>query len=142
MDEIRPTTSNQDHIVGEGGSIVIDVNEQSRAQIILTPDGEPGLNYLCAGFKEFFHHVDFPMKLMAGLIRRNREAWEVMAILERTFTGVERNAPCPCGSGKKYKQCCLLENLSPEEALAKGIKEGSKADLKADKKIMKRYKAY
>ncbi|MGI6374615.1 MAG: preprotein translocase subunit SecA [Anaerolineae bacterium] len=37
---------------------------------------------------------------------------------------VGRNAPCPCGSGKKYKQCCLLENLSPEEALAKGIKEG------------------
>lgn len=21
-----------------------------------------------------------------------------------------RNAPCPCGSGKKYKKCCLLEN--------------------------------
>jgi predicted aspartyl protease len=21
------------------------------------------------------------------------------------FTGVERNAPCPCGSGKKYKHC-------------------------------------
>ncbi len=19
---------------------------------------------------------------------------------------IERNAPCPCGSGKKYKQCC------------------------------------
>ncbi|MBE3555982.1 MAG: SEC-C domain-containing protein [Firmicutes bacterium] len=22
-------------------------------------------------------------------------------------TGLERNAPCPCGSGRKYKQCCL-----------------------------------
>jgi len=20
-----------------------------------------------------------------------------------------RNAPCPCGSGKKYKHCCLLK---------------------------------
>lgn len=20
---------------------------------------------------------------------------------------VKRNAPCPCGSGKKYKKCCL-----------------------------------
>jgi len=20
-----------------------------------------------------------------------------------------RNEPCPCGSGKKYKKCCLLE---------------------------------
>jgi hypothetical protein len=23
------------------------------------------------------------------------------------MSGVVRNAPCPCGSGKKYKQCCL-----------------------------------
>ena len=22
---------------------------------------------------------------------------------------VGRNDPCPCGSGKKYKQCCLLK---------------------------------
>jgi preprotein translocase subunit SecA len=29
----------------------------------------------------------------------------------RTATGtkVGRNAPCPCGSGKKYKKCCLLK---------------------------------
>ena len=23
-------------------------------------------------------------------------------------TKVKRNDPCPCGSGKKYKKCCLL----------------------------------
>lgn len=23
---------------------------------------------------------------------------------------VGRNAPCPCGSGKKYKRCCLVKN--------------------------------
>lgn len=22
---------------------------------------------------------------------------------------MERNAPCPCGSGKKYKRCCALK---------------------------------
>ena len=22
---------------------------------------------------------------------------------------IGRNAPCPCGSGKKYKKCCLRE---------------------------------
>jgi hypothetical protein len=32
---------------------------------------------------------------------------------------VGRNDPCPCGSGKKYKHCCLREGLSPEEAAAK-----------------------
>ena len=25
-----------------------------------------------------------------------------------TMSKIGRNAPCPCGSGKKYKKCCLL----------------------------------
>lgn len=25
----------------------------------------------------------------------------------RTEPKIERNAPCPCGSGKKYKKCCI-----------------------------------
>ena len=25
---------------------------------------------------------------------------------------VGRNAPCPCGSGKKYKKCCLDKDLN------------------------------
>ena len=32
-----------------------------------------------------------------------------------------RNNPCPCGSGNKYKKCCLskdLENKAIEEAMA------------------------
>jgi len=44
----------------------------------LTPDGEPGLNHLCAGFKSFFSHVDEPMRLMADLLRRRRPASEIM----------------------------------------------------------------
>jgi uncharacterized protein len=79
--------------------------ECPKNRFIETPDGENGLNYLCAGFKAFFHHVDFPMKIMAGLLQRGREAREVMEILDRTFAGVPRNAPCPCGSGRKFKTC-------------------------------------
>jgi uncharacterized protein YecA (UPF0149 family) len=26
---------------------------------------------------------------------------------------VGRNEPCPCGSGKKYKKCCLLKEEAP-----------------------------
>jgi uncharacterized protein len=79
--------------------------ECPKNRFILTPDGEPGLNYLCAGFKQFFHHVDFPMKIMAGLLRRGREAKEVMAILEQTFNNVKRHDPCPCGSGRRFNRC-------------------------------------
>jgi len=41
---------------------------------------------------------------------------------QRRVTKVGRNDPCPCGSGKKYKYCCLREGLSPEEAAAKAKK--------------------
>jgi len=37
----------------------------------------------------------------------------------RRRTKIGRNDPCPCGSGKKYKNCCLREGLSAEEAGAK-----------------------
>lgn len=28
---------------------------------------------------------------------------------------VDRNSPCPCGSGKKYKHCCLNRSATPEK---------------------------
>ena len=28
---------------------------------------------------------------------------------------VGRNDPCPCGSGKKYKNCCLRENVTEQK---------------------------
>lgn len=90
--------------------------ECPKNRFIETPDGEPGLNYLCAGFKHFFHHADFAMKLMAGLIRRGREAREVMPILARAFAGVQRNDPCPCGSGRKFKQCHGRVHVRPHSA--------------------------
>ena len=43
-----------------------------------TPDGEPGLNYLCAGYKAFFQHIDKPMQIMANLLRHRRTATEIM----------------------------------------------------------------
>jgi uncharacterized protein len=79
--------------------------ECPKNRFIVAPDGEPGLNYLCAGFKEFFHHVGFPMKLMVGLMRRGRDAREVMPVLDRAFDGVRGHDPCPCGSGRGFADC-------------------------------------
>jgi uncharacterized protein len=77
-----------------------------------TPDGTPGLNYLCAGYKAFFKHADKHMRIMAGLVRSNRPASEVMAIvageqgdLKAKFASTGRNDLCPCGSGIKFKKC-------------------------------------
>ena len=48
--------------------------------VIKTPDGEDGLNYLCAGYKSFFMHIDKPMKTMARLIQQGRYADEIMQV--------------------------------------------------------------
>jgi sulfatase maturation enzyme AslB (radical SAM superfamily) len=81
-------------------------------RFIETPDGEPGLNYLCAGYKAFFHHVDKPMHIMAELLRRDRAPAEVMLVLaaeeaqvQKAYAKAGRNEPCPCGSGRKFKHC-------------------------------------
>jgi uncharacterized protein len=86
--------------------------ECPKNRFLTTPDGEPGLNYLCAGFMNFFHHIDKPAKLMVGLLRRGRPAAEVMQILaaedakmKTALALANRNDPCPCGSGRKVKQC-------------------------------------
>jgi uncharacterized protein len=43
-----------------------------------TPDGEPGLNYLCPGFKAFFHHIDAPIRRMCELLRQDRAPAAIM----------------------------------------------------------------
>jgi len=78
--------------------------ECPKNRFILTPDGEPGLNYLCAGYKSFFTHIDGLMQIMADHLRRGGFADEVMDTLRQT----ERNHPCPCGSGRKAKVCHQL----------------------------------
>jgi len=80
--------------------------ECPKNRILLTPDGEAGLNWLCAGLKAFFAHTERPMRLMADVLSRGDEAREIMALLAEEARTTGRNDPCPCGSGKKYKRCC------------------------------------
>jgi uncharacterized protein len=85
--------------------------ECPKHRFLTTPDGEPGLNYLCQGYKRFFTHIDPYMKTMANLLRNRRAPATIMQMLaqeerdrsQRATPG--RNDPCPCGSGKKYKKC-------------------------------------
>ncbi|MCL6097908.1 MAG: anaerobic sulfatase-maturation protein [Bacteroidetes bacterium] len=85
--------------------------ECPKNRFLITKDGEYGLNYLCAGYKMFFNHIDPYMKFMADELKNKRPPSNVMRWVQKNdkrFLQVKvgRNEPCPCGSGKKYKNCC------------------------------------
>ena len=96
--------------------------ECPKNRILRTPEGEAGLNYLCAGYLRFFRHINPVMQAMASEVRAGKPPAGVMHRLRaarqaerskekhaRTAGGglPQRNDPCPCGSGRKFKQCCL-----------------------------------
>jgi len=66
--------------------------------------GLKSLSALCDGWKMLYAHTLERFGKLAAEIREEREKH-----ILRRGTGVPapgRNSPCPCGSGKKYKNCC------------------------------------
>jgi uncharacterized protein len=111
----------------------ICTGECPKNRFLTTPDGQPGLNYLCAGFKLFYAHTAPYMKFMVNELKNNRAPSNVMEWIKQkqSITKpvipipiekpipkkliVHRNDPCPCGSGKLYKKCCALKPKSQRE---------------------------
>ncbi|MGF6775539.1 anaerobic sulfatase maturase [Paraburkholderia sp. GAS334] len=52
--------------------------ECPKNRFMATPDGEPGLNYLCAGYKKYFRHVTQYMNAMAKLLGHGLPASAIM----------------------------------------------------------------
>ena len=69
--------------------------ECPKNRVLKTPDGEPGLNWLCAGLTAFFEHVEQPMKAMADLLKQGRYADEIMPEMSK-----QRDAVAACRAEK------------------------------------------
>jgi uncharacterized protein len=68
--------------------------ECPKHRFLTTASGEYGLNYLCAGYKHFFHHIDPYMRFMAAELSANGVPARVMNWARtngpRAFTGATR----------------------------------------------------
>lgn len=70
-----------------------------------TPDGQPGLHYLCPSYKAFFAHIRPVMETMCGLLRAAQPPSQVIDRYARADARRGRNEACTCGSGRKWKHC-------------------------------------
>ncbi len=52
--------------------------ECPKHRFLKTPDGEPGLNYLCAGYRRFFGHIDSAMRTMTVLLNSRQPPAAIM----------------------------------------------------------------
>ena len=79
-----------------------------------TPDGEPGLHVLCAGYQDFFHHVDAPMRFVADEIRAGRDATSLRERYAAADAQRGPDDPCSCGSGTPWARCHGSAGGSPQ----------------------------
>ncbi|MFX1489111.1 MAG: anaerobic sulfatase maturase [Promethearchaeota archaeon] len=62
------------------------------------------LSILCKGWKKFYASTLPRFKTIADKIKRENKS---LSQFQTKTIKIGRNSPCPCGSGKKYKDCCL-----------------------------------
>jgi uncharacterized protein len=56
--------------------------ECPKHRFVKTPDGEPGLNYLCAGYKKYFHHIDRYMRMIVHLLSNDQPVERIMDMID------------------------------------------------------------
>ncbi len=72
-------------------------------------EGICGRSFFCDAYRTFFAHAHRAMKGLAErLTRSSFSSHSKPCALSKKAVG--RNEPCPCGSGRKFKKCCLVGN--------------------------------
>jgi radical SAM protein with 4Fe4S-binding SPASM domain len=81
--------------------------ECPKHRFVSTPDGQAGLNYLCAGYKLFFRHIDPYMRFMAGELREGRAPANVMSWVPREFVQPGRTKTRSPGLSESNQQLAM-----------------------------------
>ncbi len=86
-----------------------------KLEILRTVNGGPDDEVGEVDFRALYQIKGMPQELREnGFFRKENGVWyyvegtvETPKPVRRAEPKVGRNDPCPCGSGKKYKKCCL-----------------------------------
>jgi uncharacterized protein len=65
---------------------------------------DDGPDYFCHSYKQLFSHADGRLRELEGRVRQRQRYLHKIRLDPRLET--RRNDACPCGSGRKQRQCC------------------------------------
>ena len=106
--------------------------ECPKHRFIETPDGESGLNYLCAGYKRFFTHVAPYMETMARLLNSRRPPAKIMGIVaerpRREDAHGQAKRSCPAAAGRSTSSVAGEVIIARNDVRIPGD-EGAKFDM-------------
>ena len=76
-----------------------------------------GMYYLCEAHKKFYEYSESRFKILAEELKKQNISRQTMIepeiqpppVNDDIWKSVNRNDPCPCGSGKKFKKCCMVK---------------------------------
>ena len=92
----------------QGRAAVAELLEKANLEIVQMEDiheeGTLVLDSCPSDFEDFLERLKKNERLALDLKRAKNAK-----TLKRAYTKTGRNEPCPCGSGKKYKQCHMRE---------------------------------
>jgi methionyl aminopeptidase len=71
------------------------------------------------------------------MLRQESDGWSMMMKQKKKPDKIGRNDACPCGSGKKYKNCCMGRSTPPPDALNKIYQKRYNIRLKAPADVEK-----
>ncbi len=101
-------------IVGGGdrdmGSIIVDLGKPERPRF----DGHPVLPRLWQAIRGRYPSMDVFQKRAVKMKEAGPDIIaQAQARHRAAKPAISRNQPCPCGSGKKYKRCCIRKTVAP-----------------------------
>jgi hypothetical protein len=111
--KLSNASGNKTASIGDPPALRYNYISEASKPVSRGPSGSPSLNALLDALKREHPDLNSQLRLRHNImqslyLRQNAERLKArLAAMENNPPRTGRNDPCPCGSGRKYKHCCL-----------------------------------